>query len=238
MANNSYTFLQLKTAVTHALGGAPDVNVSTAEIVNGALSWLTGLHAWRWKSKAAVLTLIAAQNFVALPTDFDELVSVRKTGDATNRIAPASIDAIIEARQTGANASMTGLWFCLDWTPQTGVTLEPTPILQLYPTPSTSPGTLTLEYNRQIPKLSGDTDIPDVPSAYHELIKVACRAYALRIDGQMAGSDWELFNRMLPDYLDRDGRSAGFIGQYRGGVPRPSNGMRSNLGRNTQTIGA
>ena len=96
MANNTYSFSALKTAVTHALGGAPDQNISTGEIVNGALSWLCTLAPWRWKQKALSITMVNAQTYVNLPADFEEIMVIKKTGDTTGLVVPVTLDQIID----------------------------------------------------------------------------------------------------------------------------------------------
>lgn len=234
MANNTYSFTDLKKAVTHALAGNPDQNITTDEIVNGALSWLGSMAPWRWKQKALNIAQVNAQTFVNLPADFEELMVLRKVGDTTGMVESVTLDRIIEARQAGGTVA-SGLWYCLDWTPQSGPTVEPTPILQLYPTPGATPPALIGTYLRQIPKLVNATDLPDIPSAWHELLKIMCRAYAVSQEGQSRGADWQLMLDMLPRYEALDGRSPGYLGKYRGGI-RPASA--SNLASQTQTIGA
>lgn len=219
MANNSVTLSDLTKAVTHVLGGAPDQNVTATEIVNDALSMLVHMAPWRWRQKALSLNSVNAQNFINLPADFEELVVIKKLNDTTNLVEAVSLDKIFEARQTGSLTLAAGLWYCLDWTPQASVTVEPTAILQLYPTPTSSTtGYLVGTYLRQIPKLANGTDAPDIPSAYHSLLKQWCRAWAVQYETGQRGADWQTFIDMLPVAERMDGRSPGYIGTYRGGL--------------------
>lgn len=236
MANNTYTLSDLTKAVVHSLGGTPDTNLNVNEIVNGALSWLCMMAPWRWRQKALSLNSVNGQNYIALPADFQEIDVIRKAGDTTGCVESVSLDRIIEARQSPGTMLTNGLWYCLDWTPQTSTTVEPTPILQIYPTPSaTTSGYIVGIYLRQIPKLASVGDLPDIPSSWHELLKVMCRAYAVGTEEQQRGADWQQMLDMLPMYERLDGRSPGYLGRYRGALMAP---RTSNLAAQTQAIGA
>jgi hypothetical protein len=219
MANNVVTLNDLTKAITHILAGAPDQNVTATELVNDAISHFAIMAPWRWRQKALSIGSTNGQNFISLPSDFEELVLLKKVNDTTNNVEPVSLDQIINARQSGVTTLAAGLWYCLDWTPQASVGVEPTAILQLYPTPTaTTNPYLVGTYLRQIPKLVNNTDEPDLPSAYHPILKVWCRAYAMQYETSQRGADWQTFLDMLPMAERMDGRSPGYVGTYRGGL--------------------
>lgn len=223
MANNTYTLSDLTKAVVHVLGGQPDSNLSTTQIVNGALNNLANHAPWTWRQKALSVPSVANQSYINLPTDFQEFLTVKRAGDTTcGMVESVTIDRIIEARQSGATtlaAGGAGLFYCLNFTPQTSVTAEPTPIVELYPTPTSLINPFLVGvYLRQIPKLSGSTDLPDIPSTFHELLLWWCRAYAVAYETGQFGADAQMVSNLLAECERLDGRSQGHVGRMRGGL--------------------
>lgn len=232
MANNTYNFNALKAAVTHVLGGAPDSNLSADQVVNGALAQLCNLNPWQWRQKPLSLASVANQSYIALPSDFQEFQVVKKAGDVTGCSEPVTLDRITEMRNSGVTTlGYGGLAYCLNTTPQTSSTVEPTQIIEVYPTPTTLVNPYVVgSYLRQIPKLSGSTDLPDIPSTYHELLLIWCRAYAVMLETGQFGADYQMFTNMLPQYERLDGRSSGYIGKMRGGLARAAFGAALPVG--------
>lgn len=239
MANNVYQFSDLKKAVVHALGGSPDQNLSIDEVVNGALSWMCMMAPWRWRQRVLNLNSTTSVSNIPMPADFLEIDVIRKVGDTTGQVEAVTMDRMIEARQSAGTVLNSGLWYCLNYVPQVSLTVEPTSILEIYPTPvattTSSPYYITGLYLRQVPKLTNNSDLPDIPSAWHELLKVMCRAYAVGVEEQQRGADWQQMLDMLPMYERLDGRSQGYIGRYRGGIMVPRS---PSLAAQSQSIGA
>lgn len=233
MANMSYTLADLARAVTHALAGAPDANLSPNEIVNDAIQWLSRKASWRWKQKALALSSVNGQTYIALPADFEAIETIKLVSSGTSELRPATLDTIVQMRAIASGNS--DVYYCLNYIPQTSTTAEPTPILEIFPTPSASVAYLVGIYLRQIPKLASDGDRPDIPSVYHTLVKAACRAMAVAQEEQQFGSDWQVFNEMLPDYLRVDGESPGYLGRARGGLSTMS--RTAGLAAQTKQIG-
>ncbi len=51
MADQTYTYQQLQTAVTHVLAGAPNSGNPAGYIVNNALNWVVNQRAWSWRQR-------------------------------------------------------------------------------------------------------------------------------------------------------------------------------------------
>lgn len=284
MANQRYTFLQLQTAVTHALHGTANSNSPAAQIVNRAVGYLAKRHNWRWRqrplsldlSSYAITTLARASDlvtvtrtahglvagvtvnivgsvattnafngqftvntvptantftyvqaganetattpgsyipgFIPLPTDFDEIVTLESNGRSLRSFHPCEIHELMARRANSVVVTTLDLWYALSWLPQASVTAAMTAVLEIWPILATAtPGLFQGMYRRIIPLMSADTDYPDIPDAYHDLLMVLCRAMAQSTEEDAAGQDWQLFNAMLPDYIASDSRSTGVI---------------------------
>ena len=89
------TYLDLRNHVLLAIGGRPStatgqtVAQRQAEIVNIAGEHLF-THPWKFREKTATLSLVAAQEYVVLPSDFGELMSAWK-GDTPIAIVTPEI---------------------------------------------------------------------------------------------------------------------------------------------------
>lgn len=302
MANQRYSFLELKTAVTHVLHGAPNAGSPAAQIVNRAVGWLAKRHNWRWRQRPlsldlpsyAITTLARASNvvtvtrtahglvsgvtvnvvgsvattnafngqfvvntiptantftyaqggadetagtpgsyipgFLPLPADFDEIVTLGSPPRGLRGYHPCEVHEIIE-RRAGSFSGLLELWFALSYLPQASVTASPTAILEIWPILSAAtPNLFQGMYRRIIPIMTTDTDYPDIPDAYHDLLMVLCRAMAKSTEEDQSGQDWDLFNAMLADYIGSDARGAGVIaGTLRSTIRRPTGFGRGRL---------
>lgn len=218
MANNTYTLNDLQKAVIHCLGGTPDQNLNPQDIVNGALSDLCHEEPWKFRQAALSIGSTSSQSFINLPSDFEELLTVKKVGDTTASIEAATLDQIYLARQTTPTLTAS-LLYCVNWKAQGSTTAEPTAFLELYPTPaSTTNPYLAGVYLRQIPRLSATTDVPDIPSTFHQALWWGCRAYAAAAETGQFGADWTMYQKLLADLKRLDGRQNGYIGRMRGGL--------------------
>jgi hypothetical protein len=236
MANYTLTYADLAMAVVHAVGGTPDPNLTVATIINDAISHLANMHTWYWRQRTLNLNSINAQSFIALPSDFNKIQTIKKVGDTNNSLAPASIDQIVQMRQSNSSTG-GGYWYALSYQPQATATAEPIPILELFPIPTATtagaPFFLTGTYIRQIPVLAGDTSIPDIPSYLHPALRMLCRAFAQSDEEQQRGADWAKFEDMITPLLIADGQATGNLGRARGGIGQV---RASSLASNTRQI--
>lgn len=285
MANNTYTFLTLQNAVTHALAGTPNANNPASFIVNRALDYLVSLRGWIWRQKplsldytqhtisaitrvSALITVTSsvAHNLVPglavfisgtvsstnvplngaytvativsttiytvlqsgsppddssvtggswlggainLPADFAGFVTLKSATNSFRDVISTSMEDLLDRRQF-AYGSTYELYYAVSFIPQTTTTSEPTPCIQVFPTPIQSQvGALQGIYNRRIPPMVGNTDLPDIPSTFHNLLYLLCRAFAVSSEEDQTGTDWSMFNSMIGGYADEDGAMQG-----------------------------
>jgi len=224
MALHSYTFAELKAAVTHALGKSPDSSLtSEGEIVNDALADFVNLHPWSWRRKASSLNLTADQNYVALPSDFAALDAIQMAC-TSGCLHPTSLQQIIDGRSSTLAVPISGTyWYAVAWTGQTSATASPTARLELWPTPAaTVASAITLSYFRIIPALSGATDLPDMPPHFHRALKAFVRAHALEEDGQPEAVDaMAKAMSLIQPLMREDGTIQASLGMPRGGLDAP-----------------
>lgn len=214
------TLTSLQNAVLHSLARTPASTTSTTAIVNDAKEYFCNSHDWRWKDKALSLDTVSAQNYIALPSDFEQLISIRSGTSNMLTVMPASLDEIMTLRQL--NSGVGGYYYyCVSWTAQASVTSAPLGRLELYPTPSASTvGVFAGKYRRKIPDLSSGTDAPDIPTYCHSALKQMVRAWAMWVEEQKRDSDWELANIMLERCIQMDGTTQVLLGMpsYRVGT--------------------
>jgi hypothetical protein len=203
------TYGGLKQHILLALGGQPSIvsgvthNQRIAEIVNQAGNYLF-TKAWRFRERTGrPLSLVANQNWAALPGDAEDIISlVSKAGlgwrvELTtpeqielfrNSMAPALLDSVYYA-------ALTRPWAQDGVTPATPIvpgTAFPAPRLDLYPTPqATTTDAIIIRYRAGWTAVSGETDAvtPDtyiipVPPFVESLLIAYCRAFAVAYEDE------------------------------------------------------
>ena len=217
MANLSFTLTQLTNAVLHATGKSAglDTGNNVTDLVNQAVSYLATFSNWTWRYKVLSLDFVASQAYVALPSDFGEL-SILRGGSTTRRnLIPVSLDRILLMRQSLASSSngTKETYYAITSTPQIGVTALPTLRLELYPTPSASEsGAAVGMYLRDIPTLSGGTDVPDIDTAFMPCLLKLCRGLGKMYETpDQANPEWELAHKELANLKIRDGMKQGSV---------------------------
>ncbi|HWE97594.1 MAG TPA: hypothetical protein VG269_26800 [Tepidisphaeraceae bacterium] len=213
MAGYSLTFAQLKQQAEHAMSGVPDSRTPTGDIVNGALEWLCRQHPWTWLETVTALDVVINVPTLPLPADFGELIDIQgNTGLKTTGVRRAHPRYVMAARVNNGSllASTYSYVFFLGQQTQTDTTQVPLRTIELGPAPAASIAAgLIVTYRRIIPVLAGDTDVPAVPYGFFQLLKLVVRAFAVSNTTQQAGHDWELVQRMLPDFIAADSLSEG-----------------------------
>jgi hypothetical protein len=210
MALYSLTFAQLKSEAEHAIGGVPDARTSSARVVNAALEYLCTIFDWSWRVTITTLSLTNAVGQVDLPDDFGDLIdlvgSTVARDTAVRKADPATINRV---RVFGITSNFSLVYF-LGQKSQTAVTAPGKRVLEIAPLPTADlADALYLTYRKLIPTLSGDTDVPNIPYGYFELLRRLVRAIAVSDTIQQAGHDWQLFNSMLIDYKAADTAAGG-----------------------------
>jgi hypothetical protein len=221
MALHTYNFQALQQAAQHASGVAtPATGSSWADVVNDAIQFFSAIRHWAWLDATFSLNFVAAQNYVALASDFGQLKWIQRVG-AYKTIRPASWDTIFSYR-AGATITLpdTAFVYCIRVQGQASVTAAPIYRIELYPTPAANEtGALIGAYRRVLPALSGNTDLPDIPASFHPALKCLVRAFAVSDENEQNGVDWERFNGFwLPKLEELDGTVQQNIGMMQGGV--------------------
>ena len=105
--------------------------------------------------------------YITLPADFSGFVTLKSATNSFRDVIPTSMEDLLDRRQF-AYGSTYELYYSVSYIPQTTTTSEPVPIIQVFPTPTQAQvGALQGIYVRRIPPMSGNTDLPDIPSQFH-----------------------------------------------------------------------
>ncbi len=119
----------------------------------------------------ATTATVAAQQDYALPSDLLTLVSVRY---GTEKLAALTLQEADEYVDASTNNQGVPQYFSV-W----GSTIS------LYPIPTDANTSLNLFYNRQPLVVNDNSDIPEIPAAYHLRLVEYCIAQAFELDSEM-----------------------------------------------------
>jgi hypothetical protein len=200
----TYTFLQLKNAAAHALGGNPDSRISKGLIVNRAINHLVNAHPWPWLVKLANLSFTADQNYITLPADFGEVIQIQGNAARFSTIRPLQPEDFLHQRSFGV-ADTLYLGYYVQIAEPASATAAPLYQMQIAPTPSaTLADALYLMYRKQIDTFitddsltTDDTKIPAIPSGMHDTLYQLVRAYAVSMEENPQTTEWALALQML-----------------------------------------
>lgn len=193
----------LRQHVLLAIGGQPSIvsgvtrDQRTAEIINQAAQYLFS-RPWRYRERTArPVSLVANQNWAAMPGDAEEIVSLTAQAGLgwrvelttpeqielfRNAMAPALIDSVYYAALSRPWAQADGVTPLVDGTDFPAVRLE------LYPTPqTTSTDSIIMRYRSGWQSVTADTSndykIP-VPPYAEALLIAYCRAFAVSYEDE------------------------------------------------------
>ena len=163
-------------------GQSPPTGLVATDIFNRAARFLCFQHAWSWLNVVpTTLNLTISQAYIALPTDFQHLISVRAASDSVFGIEPATIDEILEWRGLTGATSLT-YKYALVWPTQTSATTaRGVQRMEIWPTPSAS---VTAAFNLQyrqgwVDLAAGSTTyIPNIPVRYEGILWQLCQHFA------------------------------------------------------------
>lgn len=184
----SLTAGQLFSHVRHTLGGAAALEVGGGlSIVNTAGRFLYGAHPWWNMNRAsALLDYGTSQSYVALPSNFGEIIALHETGTLTGSVEQVTLEYIAQLRATQTTGAAFTLYASQSYHTSNGV---PVPVLEVWPTPATSQvGALTLFYRSAWVDLTNDADLVPVPSYAEPLMIELTRATARGWDMEDEGS--------------------------------------------------
>lgn len=166
------TVADLKAAI-RAHGYATDTAGEQIIMLNSAQRDIAGDHRWRFLLSELEVPLVAGQGSYLLaptpPVHHIEAVSLVDSAGSAYIIEHAGVDALDELAQ---GRDFLGEGYA--WTE-----LGPG-ILRVFPLPTIG-GTLTVRYAREVAELAADTDVPDIPRPYRDvLVAAVCEKLAVR----------------------------------------------------------
>ena len=173
------TLTNLKSHVTHALGGTPAAEITSADIVNQAGRHMF-TYSWKFRARPSTdIPTVASQSYIDLPTDVSEIITIRMKDGLNDSIELTSYDKLLLIRNgslsTGRQFHAAISYYDSTGTESTTVALKPR--LELAPTP-TAVDQISLVYRAKWPNLSADTDIAPIPEGAESLLIAYVRAFA------------------------------------------------------------
>lgn len=193
---NTYTLLELSSAVEFAAGGTLDSRMTAADVVNDALEWLCKHHAWTWLRKEMSLDFTNGQSFVNLPADFKAIQNIVRNSQ-TEALVPVSLEDLHILRAAGTLGATFNTHYALGYTTQATTSTNGTYRLEIYPTPTADVEAAIIgTYLRRVPPLTSASALPDIPAPWHPPLRWLCRAFA-KSDQNESGLDGPDFERAM-----------------------------------------
>lgn len=105
----------------HAIGGVPDTRINPAQVANEALRYLFDQHPWSFRERPILEILTTpGQNYITLPADFGELVSVHFD---TREVSLTSLEDIAHRRaNTLIPPPLAAVYVAVSWPGQPNTT--------------------------------------------------------------------------------------------------------------------
>jgi hypothetical protein len=211
----------------HALGGDPDSRLNLYAVLNEAIEYLFNCHAWKWRKRPPVnLSFTATQEYITLPADFGEIVSIEVKSNFMRNVEQTSVSHIMFMRSAiNQNNPSLAVYVALSWPTQTTTTAAPAnPRLEIYPTPATTEANvLSIQYRAGAIRIATDasTTVPNIPPKLERALSLLCRAYVLHYEEETETISYDDFNREIGPHKEADGRTQGYMGQIMNGAARP-----------------
>jgi hypothetical protein len=221
------TALELVNHVEHAAEGDLDPRLDPLRIVNDAGRYLCAMHEWTWLERPpANLSFVADTDYVVLPTDFNQMISVEPTSSIVIQVFMTTISTLLKLRADQVT-SVFDYTVALEYPTQSATTARPgSARLAVYPTPgSNDSNVLKLFYKAGWIELDGNADVPNTPEDCDSLLIEIIRQMTLGYTASKAGGDSvrkrieglresELFKTFARRY----GADSWDLGQMQGGI--------------------
>lgn len=225
---NPLTVAQYTARIEHAIGNeSPATGFSTLEILNEALRALFGYADWSWRLRSpALLSLVASQEYVALPSDFGtsgELLSIHSVWSPVSVVSKVSLADIATMRGMPLNNTFQ-YYVALSNPTQTSASVRPgTPRLEIWPTPGSNvSNAFRITYKSGPVDLSLTTDVPNIPREYENVLTLLARAYAMRYeygsDAQETLAELASAEKEIRRLMEMDGMIESEAGPLTGGA--------------------
>lgn len=221
------TVANYKAQMKHAIGGEPDSRVDLLQVLNDALRYLYNQHAWSFRERPILtVTTTPDQNYVELPEDFGELISVQF---ATRNVSLTSLTDIAHRRaNTLLPPPQSAVYVALSFPAQVDVTSsQPLPRLEIFPD-VISADDYDIEYRGGPIALTEDSDVPNIPPDYERVLTLLARSFTCDIEEQDSTVEWDKANVEIERLKDHDALTQSNMGQMQGGAAQ-QNGRRVNF---------
>lgn len=210
----SYTFLQLKNAAAHAIGGQPDSRISLGIIVNRAVNHLVNYAQWRWRNKLATLDFEEDEGDIPLPADFGEIIQLKGFGAKYTSFRPVSPETLLNLRVHGVPDNLSIGYNIGIGEQSSDFDNAPGYVLRIAPVPSDDlEDALYILYRNVMPSFTTDDDSDDddekiaaVPGTQQDTLYQLCRAFAVSMEESPGNAEWDLANSFLKRDLAADSR--------------------------------
>lgn len=178
------TLGNLKSIAQHALGGGNPATVITSadatlqQYINEAGRFLFSMRNWNWAVRPpADLDFTSGQAYVALPSDFGELIAYAGQNNIARPLRITTPQEILTLRKSFLVTTWT--YFAAIVQPdQTSHATPPARRLELYPTPASSTtAAITIVYRAQWIELTDNSWVPNVPLRFETLLAECVREY-------------------------------------------------------------
>ncbi len=220
------TFASYKAEVLHALGNpaTADMDITAGAIVNDALTHISAMHQWQWKSTGHVnLSIVADQDYVELPADYGSIIALQYADSWSTFMEPTTWDILLRLREHPVDDPDGGYYYVINTgnvevgSEDAGLSL---PTLNLAPTPTSSvTDAISMAYLRFLRRMVDTTDRPQWPAYMDRPLSLLSRAFAKTdYDDDPQSAYTVEFSKMIVDCISFDGLSTGSFGQLQGGA--------------------
>lgn len=216
-----YTLNDLSATACHSVGKPSgfDTGNSASNCANLALDYLVNAHPWSWRLESTTLNLTSGQNYVALPTDFSELVYLRGGTSSTTVLNPTTLDRIFLMRQQATSVSNQFINYAVTQTDQASGTAVGTYQIDIYPTPAASvTAAMQLGYMKQIAQFTSGTQVANIPAHMQGTLWWLTRGYAEITENNQPGLNWNQAMLDIEQRKKRDAQTQPVVGRLRGTV--------------------
>jgi len=184
--------------IKHAVAGPLSSPLSELQLANEAGEYMVGLHKWSYLKEAeALIGTVASQEYIELPLDFGQPLSLEVTDGFTDAVVMTDPGTFNRVRTGSFGNGAFSYWLTLEYAvPATGDEPKvPTPRLAIWPTPtSTDADWATLRYRAAWTPLTASDDVVQIPRYCETLYLSICRAMA---QGYEEDEGVELEDRLL-----------------------------------------
>ena len=219
------TVKDCQITVARVLGQGPDtLSADIYELINDAGETFTSLHRWTFLNQVtAELDLVTGQEFITLPADFTEILSIERGRKFGVRLT--TMQVIIDLRSNvGAATSPQLFRGAIVWNNVAGA--QPIPRVEIYPTPTANESdAITIHYRKDWQRISTDETILSIPDhlipLYKRILVLFAENYHIQIEGRSIESDTELLRRsqMFKGAINVDAGTQSNLGPIQEGAP-------------------